>query len=84
MDNNFIEVIQGCITEYGDTESEKTITLQALQKDFELLEWCCDFVVDLFCEIGLDEKFEPNSTGRELDRCLEFLNSIRYKYHDSN
>ena len=26
---------------------------------------------------GLDEKYEPNHIGKELDKCLEYLNSIR-------
>ena len=83
MDNNYIEILQGYITKYSNTESPENINLYVLQKDLELLEWCCDFVVYLFCNIGLDEKYEPNSVGKELDKCLEFLNSIRYQYHDS-
>ncbi len=82
MDCNYLEVLREYIKKYGNTESPKNINLHALQNDLDLLEWCCDFVDYLFSNIGLDEEYEPNSIGRELDKCLEYLNSIRYQYHD--
>jgi len=84
MGNDFyLKILQKYIIEYTDTDSKKIIDLQMLQTDLDLLEWCCDFVDYLFCKIGLDEKYEPNPIGKELDKCLEYLNSIRYQYHDS-
>ena len=71
MGNDFyLKILQKYIIEYANTDSKKTIDSQMLQTDLELLEWCCDFVDYLFCKIGLDEKYEPNHIGKELDKFL--------------
>lgn len=80
---------QDCILEinhyidlYGTSLSFKHLSIEDLMTNADILEECVDFIIDLFCEIGLRDDFEPNDEGYKLDKCLEFINSIRYKYHD--
>ena len=51
-----------------------------LHSDRALFESVEDIILDLFCLIGLDEQYEPNELGKQLDKCLEYLSELRYKF----
>ena len=56
---------QDCILEinhyidlYGTSLSFKHLSIEDLMTNADILEECADFIVDLFCEIGLRDDFE--------------------------
>jgi len=81
-DKNYINEINNYIGKYGASLSFKSISIDCLKQNLDILEECTEFILDLFCEIGLRDDFEPNNEGYKLEECLEFINGIRYKYHD--
>ena len=79
---NFLDSLNQFIDQYGDAFPFKHITMDDLKKNIGILERCADFILDLFCQIGLQKNYEPNEIGLELESCLDFLNKIRFQYHE--
>ena len=83
-DQIFTETINYYINLYGMLLSFENVSPDDLKNDICVLEECEEFVLNLFCTIGLKDDFEPNEEGIVLDKCLEYINDIRYKFHGLN
>ena len=81
---NCVNDINTFVRTYGDGVTFKSVDLNMLIEHQDVLDDCLDFILDLYCSIGLNDDFEPNRIGKRLYDCLECLNDIRYKYHDLN
>ena len=82
-DNCYIKKINKYIDKFGIYLSFKNITLDNLTKDLIVLDECAEFLLDLFCQFGLNADFEPNEDGLDLENCIDFINNIRIKHFDN-
>lgn len=79
-----ISLLNQYIEKYGATLPFKNVTMEDLKGNIDILETCTDFILDLFCNIGLQKNYEPNEIGLELESCIDFLNKIRFQFHEIN
>ncbi len=77
---DYIFEINNYIALYGSDLSFKSVTIESLKNNIETLDECADFIVDLLCKIGLRDDSEPNEEGHKLEKCLDYINNIRYKH----
>mgnify|MGYP003370710999 CR=1 FL=1 len=80
MTNNFqhhIKIIEECYRKQGIP-----FTLwqeDVLEKNKEYIDEYCDVLLEAFTSDGIDEDYEPNSFGIDVENTIGWLFEFRYK-----
>jgi hypothetical protein len=74
--NDYIEVINDCISLSNSEEKFLSITYGQLCTDKTLVEKCIDCVSDILCIEGFDENYNITENGKKLEDTIDFLSNI--------
>ena len=75
-EQDVIALLNGYIKKYPNDLPFACVD-EALLLNIDKVTLCIDFIIDLFCKIGVNAQLAPSTDGILLDSCLEFLTERR-------
>lgn len=79
-DIEYLDIIKGCCKH--SKHLLPYVTIESISKNLQLIDALIDVVLDNYCEIGLQNDYEPNALGIKLDDTISFLLQYRYSLED--